>query len=383
MAAKSRIEAAIHQAAHDAKEPHTAEPDGKPRSVRVAIGDPQAPLGTFLAILDAQGLLGDDGRLKSDVALVSIGDHFDYGPPGWRRFATEEALQLLAWLAAHPSDQVTLILGNHDLARVTELAGFDQSTYERARQDADRAYNLGHRIEPLQAAFLAHWPQFADSELVARDYSSFSVRQRGLVTMLLRSGRFRLAKSINERTLLVHAGVTKEDLDLIGAPHASAPKIADALNWFLDVAVKKWSSGALNLMPLHKPGSQATGEARGILSHRPAHPSLTTPAQREGPPRRRFDPRDLPEGLTQVIGHIRDGKCRETLGEWADQSPAADGPIRQLTVDGSNVRYARGCSKDAALLFIDGGMSHANVADYQLLDLELLQPRMKLAISGT
>src|SRR5581483_11114697 len=180
MAAKSRIEAAIHKAAHDAKEPASAPADGVPRAAHVAIGDPQAPLGTFLAILDAHGLLGDDGRLRPDVALVSIGDHFDYGPPAWRRFATDEALQLLAWLAAHPADQVTLILGNHDLARVDQMAGLDQRTYERARQDADRAYNVGDRIEALQTAFLAHWPQFPDSEMIARDYSSFSVRQRGL-----------------------------------------------------------------------------------------------------------------------------------------------------------------------------------------------------------
>jgi hypothetical protein len=35
------------------------------------------------------------------------------------------------------------------------------------------------------------------------------------------------------------------------------------------------------------------------------------------------------------------------------------------------------------MIFIDGGMSHANVADYELLDLDGLQPKMKLAMSGT
>src|SRR5581483_9597385 len=190
----------------------------------------------------------------------------------------------LAWLAAHPADQVTLILGNHDLARVDQMAGLDQRTYERARQDADRAYNVGDRIEALQTAFLAHWPQFPDSEMIARDYSSFSVRQRGLVTLLLRGGRFRLAHAAGERVLLVHAGVTKDDLEAIGAPQGPAPKVAEALNWFLDVAVKKWDGGALNLMPLHRPGSQQHGEPRGILSHRPAHPDLALPQQLEGPP---------------------------------------------------------------------------------------------------
>jgi hypothetical protein len=383
MAAKSRIEAAILRAAHDGKDPVLTPADGVPRTVHVAIGDPQAPLGTFLAILDAHGLLGEGGRLKPEVGLVSIGDHFDYGPPAWRRFATDEALELLAWLAAHPADQVTLILGNHDLARVDQMAGLDQRTYERARQDADRAYNLGDRIEPLQMAFLAHWPQFPDSEMIARDYSSFSVRQRGLVTMLLRGGRFRLAHAVGERVLLVHAGVTKDDLEAIGAPQGPAPRVAQALNAFLDAAVKKWDGGALNLMPLHRPGSQQYGEPRGILSHRPAHPDLALAQQFEGPPRRRFDPRDLPPGLTQVIGHIRDAKCREVLGDWADKAAATDGPIRHLAVEGRNVRYGRGAENGAAMLFIDGGMSHARVQDYELLDLDTLQPRMKLAISGT
>lgn len=383
MAGKSRIEAAIHQASHDAKEPRSAPPDGAARTVRVAVGDPQAPLATFLTILDAHGLLGDDGRLKREVALVSIGDHFDYGPPAWRRFATDEALQLLAWLAAHPADQVTLILGNHDVARVDQLWGLDQGTYERARLDADRAYNGGDRIEALQTAFLARWPQFPDSEMIARDYSSFSTKQRGLVGLLLKQRRFRLAHAASERLLLVHAGVTRDDLDAVGAPKAPAPAVADALNRFLDEAVERWKDGPLNLMPLHRAGSQAAGEARGILAQRPAHPSLAMPAQLEGPPRRRFDPRELPLELTQVIGHIRDNKCRETLGEWADATPAEDGPIRHLVVEGRAVRYGRGCVKDAAMLFIDGGMSHAKPEAYELLDLDTVQPRMKLAISGT
>jgi hypothetical protein len=203
------------------------------------------------------------------------------------------------------------------------------------------------------------------------------------VTLLLKERRFRLALAPSERLLLVHAGVTKDDLETIGAPKGPAPAVADALNRFLDEAVARWKDGPLNLMPLHRPGSQALGEARGILAHRPAHPSLATPSQLEGPPRRRFDPRELPTGFTQVIGHIRDNKCRETLGEWADANASADGPIRHLSVEGRSVRYARGCVKDAAMLFIDGGMSHAKIDDYELLDLDTVQPRMKLAISGT
>src|SRR5437762_1950925 len=101
MAGKSPLEAAVHQAALDARDPKSEPPDGRQRTVHAAVGDGQAPISTFLAILDRHGLLGDDGRLQPQVALVSIGDHFDYGPAAWRQAATREGLQLLAWLAAH------------------------------------------------------------------------------------------------------------------------------------------------------------------------------------------------------------------------------------------------------------------------------------------
>lgn len=382
MGAKTRIEEAIHKSVLDAKEPVVAGPDGKARSTHVAIGDAQAPLGTFLAILELHGLLGDHGRLKEDVALVSIGDHFDYGPTGWRRWATEEGMQLLAWLAAHPADQVTIIFGNHDYARVGELANFDQATYLRAREDADRAYNGGDRIAEFQQAFLARWPQFPDSEMIARDFSSFHVRQRGLVAALLRAKRFRLAHAYGN-LLFNHAGVTKGDLDAIGAPTTGAEAIAAALNRFLDDAVARWQSGPLNLMPLHRAGNREVGEPRGILAHRPAHPDRGMPEQFEGPPRRRFDPRDLPTGVTQVIGHIRDVKCRELLGEWALPPEAGDGPLTQLHLTKDGPRYTKGTSKDAAMIFIDGGMNYAQLQNYELLDCDAVQPKVKLAISGT
>ncbi|MBK7861636.1 MAG: metallophosphoesterase [Archangiaceae bacterium] len=382
MAGTNRIEQALRRAVLDAREPVSARADGVARTVHVAIGDAQAPLATFLAILDAHGLLGDAGRLLPSVHLTSIGDHFDYGPTAWRRWSTEEGLQLLSWLAAHPADQVCLIMGNHDSARVGELATLDSNSYLAAREDADGAYNRGERVAALQQAFLARWPQFPDSEIVARDFSSFSVQQRGLVTLLLREGRLRLAHAHGE-LLLVHAGVTTAELDLIGAPHGPAPAIAEALGRFLDGAVQRWSHGPLSLAPLYRPGSRASGEARGMLAHRPAHPERGLREQFEGPMRRRYDPRQLPEGITQVIGHIRDGKCVDLLGEWAEGEPAGDGPLRELIVQGDRVQYRAGTSRSARLLFIDGGMNYAPVEQYQLLDLDTLQPRVKLAISGT
>lgn len=357
------MDTAIDLAIDDARDFRSAPADGVPRTVHAAIGDAQAPFPTFLTILDRHGLLGDHGRLKPEVHLVSIGDHFDYGPPAWRTIATEEATRLLAWLAAHPADQVTLVFGNHDCARVSDLAGLDDATYRRAREEADRAYRLGELDEALDAAFVERWPQFPDAEILARDYSTFDARQAELVSLLLRERRFRLAHAYNG-LLFVHAGVTTQDLAAIGAPRTGPAEIAAALNAFLD------SHGPHDLLPLYQPGSKTTGEARGVLAHRPAHPAKSAAALFEGPPRRRFDPRDLPAGVTQVIGHIRDGKCRDLLGEWAEPGPARDGPLRQLHVRGDTVRYTRGVSRDAAMIFIDGGMNYAPANEYALLDAD-------------
>ena len=60
----------------------------------VAIGDPQASFETFVRILDGHGLLDDEGALASDVHLVSMGDHFDYGKPELRAQATKAGSKL-------------------------------------------------------------------------------------------------------------------------------------------------------------------------------------------------------------------------------------------------------------------------------------------------
>src|SRR6476646_5773627 len=105
------IDAALERARDDARGFPDAPPDGRPRTRHFAIGDPQAPFETFLALLDRRGLLGADGRLVPDAALVSIGDHFDWGKRSDRDRAAEGGSLLVAWLAAHPADQVTMILG--------------------------------------------------------------------------------------------------------------------------------------------------------------------------------------------------------------------------------------------------------------------------------
>jgi len=137
----NRIAKAIDQAQAD-RSTAWAEPSasGQSRSIRVAIGDPQASLQRFFGVLDANRLLGDGGRVRPDVQLVSMGDHFDWGEPHDRERARGEGLALLSWLAAHPPDQVVLLVGNHDLARVGELVAFDQERFQAAQLLADPIY---------------------------------------------------------------------------------------------------------------------------------------------------------------------------------------------------------------------------------------------------
>jgi hypothetical protein len=377
----SRTEAARRRAKEDARAPTPSEADGRQRTTRVAIGDPQAPIDVFMKILDEHDLLGEDGRLKPEVALTSMGDHFDWGGANESKRASVEGLEILAWLAAHPRDQVTILVGNHDLARVGELARFDDATFARAQAEALPAY--AQKDPELEKRFVAHFPDLASSELAARDFSAFAVAQRELVVMLLRDRRLRIAQAVARNFMLSHAGVTIDDLDAVHLPQkrrADATEIAYALNAILDAAVDRWDGSPMRIEGLHRPGDAANGEGRGIFFHRPVHhdgPSEAPKTQLQ----RRYDPRRLPLELTQAIGHVRDGKCRSLLGEWADGEPSIDGLLRVLRTDGERVTYARLrsekpsasstlSSKMATLLFTDGGMSYARPGEYQLLDLD-------------
>ena len=334
------------------------------------MGDPQAPFATMLELLDRLGVLSEDGMLRAEVQLVSMGDHFDWGPPSARAKAQDDAVALLSWLAAHPPEQVVLLLGNHDLARVNELSSFaDDAAFDSARAQADRAYRLGDVDLDAQARLLEAYPFIPDAETLARDYSTFSTEQARLVELLLKGGRFHLAFE-HQGLLLVHAGVTQGDLEAVGADSASAATAALGLNAFLDERVQAWTAPPLDLAPLHQPGSAKRAVARGALVHRPADPSRSPPEDFDGPPRRRFDPRELPASFAQVIGHIRDNKCRQLMPQWCEESAAGDGPLRSLVVDGDRVRYVLGCAKGARLYFTDGGMSHALPGRYELFDLD-------------
>jgi hypothetical protein len=107
--------------------PALAAAPAAPRRV-FAIGDPQTSADRFFSALAAHGLLGDDGWLRADVRLISMGDHFDYHVPERDR-ARVEGVLLLGWLAAHARDRVRILAGNHDLARVMEFATVDDARF--------------------------------------------------------------------------------------------------------------------------------------------------------------------------------------------------------------------------------------------------------------
>lgn len=375
----SRIDAALARAAEAvARGPHSTPPDGRPRATRLAIGDPQANFNRFLTLLERHGLLGEDGRLRPDVQLVSVGDHFDWGGRDERDTAARSALHLLAWLASHPADQAVVLLGNHDLGRVGELAEFSDERFAAAQAEADRIYVDGHSDEARERDFLARWPQVPSAELVSRDFGNFREVQRDWVTHLLKTHRLRTAFAAGEDLLVLHAGVTREDLGAVGLPESQwgdAFAVADALNRAVDAAVDGWTGGPLVVPALYHPGNARFGEGLGIFYQRPS--LLAEDRERvQATPRRRFDPRRLPLGLTQVVGHTRDKRSRELLGLTV--GTAREGAIRHLITDGEHVTYDYGVPPrqrgKAVLIFTDGGMRETPPEAFELFDLDARAP---------
>ncbi len=341
------------------------------------MGDPQAPFSRVLGVLDAHGLLARDAaepRLRDDVGLISLGDHFDWGPVCMRPSARADGTALLTWLASHPPEQVVIVAGNHCLARVGELARFSDGEFLRAQALADAAY-LGD-ASAARAAFVAHVDGFSSAQALSRDFASFGAAQRTLVSALLDSGRLLLAHA-HAGVLFVHAGVTVDDLRVVGA-HASrdAVTIAHAFNAALTDA---WRSRApsepLSIPGLHRPGD-GMREGEGMLYQRLSvldDDNATT----HGPvPRRKYRPAQLPLGLTQAIGHIQDGKSKKLLG--LTDAPLL-GRVRSLTVTPQvDVSYTVGVvaaeAACARVLYLDGAMARvANASDYALLDADQLR----------
>ncbi|HUJ57580.1 MAG TPA: metallophosphoesterase [Kofleriaceae bacterium] len=336
----------------------------------LVMGDPQAPLAKLLAVLERHGALAGD-RLADDVVLVSIGDHFDYDPQR-AEAASREGLALLGWLAAHDPAQAVLLLGNHDAARVMELAAWS---------DADHALARGLDRD----AFAARFPAMPPHGVLARDYAAFSVAQRELVQRLLLAGRFHLAVAAEladgRRALVSHAGVTARELALLAAP-AEPTALATALDRMLADAIDRvrpaWQRGepaALSLAPLHVAGGGGK-EGGGLLYHRPSNPAAGSTFDPERP--RRFDPRALPAGLTQVIGHSGHAKCVYELAGWCTDRARArgHGGIRTLRVAPGGVSYDLGVSPPAPgatdVILIDGELRRLPPDEVDLLPLARL-----------
>lgn len=350
------------------------------------MGDPQAPYAKVIAVLARHGLLAGD-RLADDVVLISIGDHFDYDllDPVT---AGREGVKLLRWLASHDPAQVQILFGNHDASRVMELAHFSDQTFGEARA---MALEVQAGAQPL-AAFQARFPELPPPGVVARDYASFYVEQRELVCELLLAGRFQLAIAAPLDTgriaLLSHAAITTRELELLGIPATSdAHVIAVSLREFLVAAIDRvksdWQRGLitpLDLSPLHLAGGRGF-EGGGLLYHRPSNPAVGSLFDRERP--RRFDPRTLPPGLTQIAGHSGHAKCVYELGDWVTPAARArkHGGVRALIVDGDRVTYdlvtashpliVPRSATAAELVMVDGEMRRVSADEFDLLPLSV------------
>jgi len=345
------------------------------------MGDPQGPFDKLLEVLGRQGAL-DDGRLARDVVLVSIGDHFDYDIHDWQT-AGQEGLRFLRWLASHDPAQAVLLLGNHDTARVMELVAISDERFAAARTFA---WTL-HGDPARDARFLAEFPELQCADLARRDFASFTVEQRALMMELLLAGRFNLALvgelADGREALLTHAGVTTRELGMLGAPaepRAIADALQDALARAIDRVRDDWTRGIstpLSLEPLHIAGSPGE-EGAGLLYHRPTNPDRrdANRAWQFAPGRpRRFDPRTLPLGLTQVAGHTGHTKCLTELEGWATAAACGrkHGGIRTLRFAGQTVTYDLGVADMAPgvadLILIDGELWRVPAAEVTLLPL--------------
>jgi hypothetical protein len=354
------------------------------------MGDPQAPFSKVLEVLDHHHALADD-KLAPDVVLVSIGDHFDFDHRNPHP-ASIEGLTILRWLASHDPAQVILLFGNHDAARVMEFATISDDDFARARQlalVADAAEHTGGDVEAALAAYRASFPELPPHGVVGRDYAAFTSEQRALVMELLLAGRFHLATTGNlpdgRDVLVTHAGVTQRELALLGLAGARArdpAAIANALEAHLAACLghvrDDWQRGQLaplSLAPLHVTGG-CGHEGGGLLYHRPSNPAQGDKAWSLDPSRpRRFDPRTLPCGLTQIAGHSGHAKCVHELGPWATQRAKArkHGGIRTLRVAGDQITYDLGVASPAAdvadLILIDGELRRVPAVDVALLEL--------------
>ena len=349
-----------------------------------AIGDPQTTFEKFLGILGQHDLLDEKGSLREEVGLVSIGDHFDFQSHDKKPLADtgRDGEDILRWLAGHPADQVVILLGNHDTARVMELAFESDESFAAARALAAECKAEAPPAEKTRE-FVATYPRIPTPGIAHRDYSAFAVSQRKLVQQLLLARRMRLAclgHHAGKPALLTHASITSAQVEELGVePHAAA--LVDALEARLHAAVARvrgaWERdelAALSLEPLHFAG-RGGREGGGLLYHRA---SQKEDASGSGAPvsRRKFHPSHLPRGLVQVQGHCGHHKCLEELADWLGPSATERdrGGLRTLAAGESRIVYDAGIApardEDATVYFIDIEMNWPSVTDYPLFALE-------------
>jgi hypothetical protein len=364
-------------------------PDRIVRSV--AIGDLQASAQRIFEVFAYHDLLAEDGRLRRDVQLLSIGDHFDYGTRagGLIDQARSDGLDVLCYLAAHHAEQVVILLGNHDLARVMELSGATEARFAEAALLAGEL--IAYRdVDPegyqdrVANEYIVRFPEMPGPGLVHRDYSAFTCEQRDRVQSLLLARRLRLAATARlpsgQVVLATHAAVTMREIAMLDVSVVAASEIEAALARRLESAIlaveAAWQIGdpmPLSLSPLHHPGSigrdgmPGLPEGGGMFTHRPADP------QRPGADRkweaapgrpRRFHPRSLPAGMLQLAGHTGHPKCVEELARWAEPN-LHEVPCgrRSLRVRGDEIRYQVGIARpddgETILYLIDPSMHRA------------------------
>lgn len=367
----------------------------------IAIGDLQASARRIFEVLGYHDLLDEEGRIRGDVQLLSVGDHFDYGTRagGLLGQSRRDGHDVLAYLAAHHPEQVVILLGNHDAARVMELAFASDERFEEAvplvaelvalRATDPDAYRI--RL----ADYSTRYPELPGPGLVHRDYSAFSAGQRALVQEMLMAGRFRLAATARmptgELVLATHAGITMREVALLGVSTVTAAELAPALSRRLEAAVAAvapcWQRGepaALSLAPLHLPcatgreGMPELPEGGGMLYHRPSDPDRPgADRQWEAAPGRprRFHPKSLPAGVLQLAGHTGHPKCVEELARWSESSMREE-PCgrRSLRVRGDDIRYQLGACRpdegEAVLYMIDPSLFRArDAASVEIFEL--------------
>ena len=387
------IERAVDHAAglRDGQPRHGPSVHGVTATRRVAIGDPQTSSSRFFGALVSHDLLGSDGWIRPEVRLVAMGDYFDYRVAE-RAEGRVEGVLILSWLAAHANDHVTILLGNHDAARVIEFATITDARFRSAADAANPVVSLPRDSRGLaELRYLEAFPDIPTPGYVARDFNAFTVEQRDLVQRLLLADRLTLATTgsvLGVPVLMTHAGITKRELDYLCARDHKVETIAEVLQMRLAGAIRTvadaWRAGtpmAMSLEPLHIAGA-AGEEGGGLLYHRPADserdgadPSWEQASRAP----RKYDPRTaLPRGLAQVVGHTGHSKACKEMARWrADDCDDAKGGIRTLRVDHEHVAtYRRGVHKagprDAVLYMTDPEMHYVQTpADIAILELDL------------